>query len=445
MAKEDQQEWEVEIEEDIENIEEDTEGLIPLEKRELITASKDLSIRELKEQVSDDELKLDPSFQRYYVFDNKTASRLIESVLMNVPLPIIYLSEEEDGTNEVIDGQQRLTSFMRFLDNEFALTGLTVFKELNHKRFQDLPKEIKSKIKKSTLRCIVILKDSNPDIKFDIFERLNSGSVQLNRQELRNCVHRGSYSDLLKELASDPDWLNLIGTTELHKRMTDCEMILRFFAFYHGSNFYSPPISKFLNKEIETRRNASLDTINNLRQVFRISVKLTSSVFGENAFIRLQRGNNKNHNGKLDKKINMSLFDIVMVGFTRYKQRDIIPKADAIRNKLYDLMTNDADFLETIMISTSNKGKVQKRFLIWFNALDEIIGMPENELRSFSDYFKKELYDINPTCSICNQQIISFYDSVVDHKTPYSLGGKTEPANGRLTHRYCNFARGNRN
>ena len=91
MTKEDnKQEWEVEIEEDIENGEEETEDVIPLEKRELITASKDLSIRELKEQVSDDELKLDPSFQRYYVFDNKTASRLIESVLMNVPC-LLYI------------------------------------------------------------------------------------------------------------------------------------------------------------------------------------------------------------------------------------------------------------------------------------------------------------------------------------------------------------------
>ena len=444
MLKEDKQEWEVEIEEDIEN-DEDTESLIPLEKRELITTSKDLSIRELKEQVLDEELKLDPSFQRYYVFDKKTASRLIESVLMNVPLPIIYLSEEEDGTSEVIDGQQRLTSFMKFLDNEFALTGLTVFKELNHKRFKDLPKELKSKIKKSTLRCIIILKDSNPDIKFDIFERLNSGSVQLNRQELRNCVYRGSYSDLLKELASDTDWLNLMGKKEPHKRMTDCEMILRFFAFYHGFNTYSSPISKFLNKEIETRRKASTESIDKLRQVFKSSIRLSYSIFGNNAFKRLQRGNNKNHNGHFEKNINISLFEIIMIGFTRYKSKDIIPKSDAIRNKLYDLMANDVDFIDTITISTTNKGKVQKRFLIWFNALDEIIETPENELRSFSNSFKKELFDTNPTCSICNQQIMTFYDSVVDHKIPYSLGGKTEPANGRLTHRYCNFARGNRN
>lgn len=140
----------------------------------------------------------------------------------------------------------------------------------------------------------------------------------------------------------------------------------------------------------------------------------------------------------------MSLFDIVMVGFTRYQQKDVIPKADAIKNKLYSLMTSDQEFIEAITTGTSNKGKVQKIFLIWFNALSEIIGTSDYELRSFSDSFKKELFDANPTCSICNQQITSLYDSVVDHKIPYSLGGKTEPANGRLTHRYCNFARGNR-
>ena len=107
-------------------------------------------------------------------------------------------------------------------------------------------------------------------------------------------------------------------------------------------------------------------------------------------------------------------------------------------------MTTDQNFLETIMISTSNKGKVQKRFLIWFQALEEIIGTPENDLRYFSDSFKKQLFENDQSCSICHQKIMSIDDSVVDHKIPYSLGGNTKPANGRLTHRYCNFARGNR-
>lgn len=305
--------WEVEIADEDDYIAENEDiQAIPSHKRGLVTESKDLSIRELHIQITEEDLKLSPSFQRYYVFDNKKASRLIESVLMDVPLPLIYLSEEEDGTNEVIDGQQRLTSFMRFIDSDFALTGLTVYSELNKKRFKDLSKEIKTKIRKSTLRCILIKRDSNPDIKFDIFERLNSGSVQLNRQELRNCIYRGSYSNLLKELAEDSEWLKLIGAENSHRRMSDCEMILRFFAFYHGSNSYSPPISKFLNNEISVRKNASSEIIDSLRQVFKKSVKLTWTIFSENSFKRLLSGNNKNCNAKFDKKINMSLFDIII-------------------------------------------------------------------------------------------------------------------------------------
>ncbi len=265
MARDESQEIEFELEDDQGEGENEVELAIPQEQRALITESKDLSIRELHLQVIEEELKLNPSFQRQYVFDDIKASRLIESLLMDVPLPTIYLSQEADKTNEVIDGQQRLTSFIRYSNNEFPLKKLTVFKELNGKLFKDLPKEIKGKIQKSTLRCIIVKSNSNPEIKFDIFERLNSGSIHLNKQELRNCIFRGRYSNLLRELVTEPDWLRLIGAKEPHKRMLDCEMILRFFAFYHGSNTYTTPMNKFLNNEANAYQNASLETIETLR------------------------------------------------------------------------------------------------------------------------------------------------------------------------------------
>ncbi len=432
MARHQRQEIEFELEDDTDECENEVELAIPQEQRALITESKDLSIRELHFQVMENELKLNPSFQRQYVFDDIKASRLIESLLMDVPLPTIYLSQEVDETNEVIDGQQRLTSFIRFIKNEFSLKRLTVFKELNGKWFKDLPKDITGKILKSTLRCIIVKSDSNPEIKFDIFERLNSGSIHLTKQELRNCIFRGSYSNLLRELVTEPDWLRLIGAKEPHKRMLDCEMILRFFAFYHGSNTYSAPMSKFLNNEANIYQNASLETIKNLRQVFTKSVKMSLTVFGDQAFKRLEAGNQKDPNARFDRKLNMSLFDVVMVGFTQYEPRDIVPKSDAIRSKLDELMTTNEEFKDTILLSTSSRNKVQKRFLIWFNALSKIIKTPEKDLRCFSDAFRRQLYDADSTCSICKQQIMSLEDSVVDHHIPYSLGGPTEPGNGYL-------------
>ncbi len=167
-------------------------------------------------------------------------------------------------------------------------------------------------------------------------------------------------------------------------------------------------------------------------------------MFGDRAFRRLEPGNQKDPNARFDRKLNMSIFDVVMVGFTRYEQRDIVPKSDTIRHKLYELMTTNEEFKNTIFLSTSSKNKVQKRFLLWFNVLDEIIGTPEKDLRCFSNAFRRQLYDADPTCFICKQQIMSLEDSVVDHYIPYSLGGSTKADNGCLAHRYCNCARGNR-
>ena len=141
------------------------------------------------------------------------ASRLIESVLMSVPLPLVYLAKEANAIFSVIDGQQRLTSFFRFLRNDLKLTRLSVFDEFNGLYFNDLLDDMKRAFRNSSIRCIIIKRESDPDIRFEIFERLNTGSVRLNDQGLRNCIYRGKFNILLKELAEDKDWLRLIGRT----------------------------------------------------------------------------------------------------------------------------------------------------------------------------------------------------------------------------------------
>lgn len=155
-------------------------------ERKIIWQAKDFSIREFTSMLQDGDLVLQPEYQRKYVATVNIASRLIESVLMDVPIPVIYLAEEKDGSYSVIDGQQRLTSFISFINGKFPngetfkLSGLKVYKELNKKSFSELDKEYQSKIRTTTLHTIVIKKESNEDVKFEIFERLNTGSIKLN-------------------------------------------------------------------------------------------------------------------------------------------------------------------------------------------------------------------------------------------------------------------------
>lgn len=143
-----------------------------------------------------------PVYQRTYVYKDDKASKLIESALMKIPLSSIYLCEEGNGKYSVIDGQQRLVSFFRFLNNEFSLKKLEVRSDLNGKLYKELSEEDQTCIDDTSIRTIIILKESS-ESKYDIFERLNRGAVTLKEQELRNCVYRGPYNQMLHELSSN--------------------------------------------------------------------------------------------------------------------------------------------------------------------------------------------------------------------------------------------------
>jgi hypothetical protein len=170
---------------------------VPIRDRRVFTQPYDLVVESLVDQIGGGTIFLRPlserpNFQRRYVWTNVLASRLIESILLNVPIPPCYLSQNEDYELDVIDGQQRLFSIYRFLDNQYALVGLEVLKELNGARFHKIPAKMQRQLKTHTLRCVLITNESHPEIKFDVFERLNTNTVPLNAQELRNCIYRGS-------------------------------------------------------------------------------------------------------------------------------------------------------------------------------------------------------------------------------------------------------------
>ena len=205
--------------------EDDVELDIEVGQRKIIWQAKDFSIREFLTMKFEGDLTLQPQYQRNFVATDLIASRLIESILLDVPIPVVYFAEEQDGKYSVIDGQQRLTSFLSYLEGQFPdnrafkLSGLNVLPELNRKLFVDLDSELQKKIKNTTIHSIIIKKESNPDIKFEIFERLNTGSTKLNEDEIRNTVYRGSYIDLLTDLSENSLFHSLVKKDNFKKRM----------------------------------------------------------------------------------------------------------------------------------------------------------------------------------------------------------------------------------
>ena len=204
----------------------ENDSMIEEQNTKVFTQTKDLPISTIKEMYDEGDIIPQPTYQRDYVMDNKQASKLIESILIQIPIPTVYLCEESDGRLSVIDGQQRITSIVRFLKNEFDLRGLEELKNLNKKYFKDLDKSMQRTIKTTTLNSIVILKESQ-ELKYEIFARLNQGSTKLKPQELRNCIYRGSFNDMLEELA-DYHLLKILYREE-NKRKNYQEYILRFF------------------------------------------------------------------------------------------------------------------------------------------------------------------------------------------------------------------------
>lgn len=418
-------------------------------KRKIYTEQGDPEVDSLHRRFIKGRLNIQPVFQRQFVWDKIKCSRLIESVLLDIPIPIIYLSEEKDGKENVIDGQQRLTAFFSFIDgklpdnSEFKLSGIKVFTELNGKKFNQLSEELQEKITTYKIRVIKFKKESDGDLQFEIFARLNTGSVPLNDQELRNCVFRGRFNELLKELSQDKDFKYLLGIATPDRRMKDRELVLRFAAFYFNTYLkYNAPIKKFLNDAMEKYQNISSTDELNLRNAFKNTISIILSLLDKNAFKRFYRGDDKNKNGKWEsQKFNVSLFDILMYSFALEDKHIVFQNLDRIREALIDLMTTDQDFIDSIELSTSSKKAVTTRFDKWRFALQAILGIGTKEPRCFTYSLKKELFESNDTCAICGNKIFNIDDAAIDHIEQYWTGGKTIPENARLTHRYCNNAR----
>lgn len=436
---------EIELDDELDNEElDDLTG-----KRKIYTEQGDLEIESLLGKFQRGRLNIQPEYQRQFVWDKAKSSKLIESALLDIPLPVVYLSEEKDGKENVIDGQQRLTSFFSFIigklpdGSDFKLSGLKVFTELNGKKYNELSDELQDKIRYYKLRTIKFKKESDGDLQFEIFARLNTGSVPLNDQELRNCVYRGKFNVLLKELSEDADFRYLLGLSVADKRMKDRELVLRFASFHFSTYLnYKAPIKNFLNHTMEKYQDISIADEQALRIAFKNTVQIIKTLLDKNAFKRFYRGDEKNKNGKWEtQKFNVSLFDILMYSFAREDKNVVHRNLDRIREALIDLMTTDQVFIDSIELSTSSVKAVTNRFDKWRLTLQTILGIGQTEPRCFTYNLKKELFDTDDTCALCGNKIRNIDDSAVDHIEQYWTGGKTIPENARLTHRYCNNAR----
>ncbi len=346
---------------------------IPKEKRNLHTVSYDYSVDYIWTLMKDDNPKiiLEVPFQRNQVWKEDRSSQLIESIIMNVPIPPLYFAEEDDGKWLVVDGLQRLLAIKSFYENEYSLKKLEIVKELGGLKFKDLPQKPKDLFKDGLLRINVIKKDSHPDIKYDIFMRLNKGAVTLNNQELRNCLYRGLLNDRLKELVKNDLILKLLNQKKPHSRYLDIEFLIRFLAFDenllidNNKNFsiknYSGSLKSFLNGFMEKNKHISDKKLFNYENKIINTFKKTDIVFGKDLGLRLPKSRSS--------LINKAYADCILLSFSRIDIEELKSKSSQIITSRNKLIENEK-YQEAILKRTSDHESIKSRLKLWFKEIN---------------------------------------------------------------------------
>ena len=316
--------------------------------------------------------QLDPDFQRDFVWPKDKQSRLIESCLMRIPLPVFYVAEAKDGRIIVVDGLQRLTTFTRFLNNDFALTGLDdaasgKTSSLSGKTFKDLPVNLQERIEDTPLTLYILDSNAPERARLDIFDRVNSG-VPLSRQQMRNSLYSGPATRWLKDAATDESFLKTTGGSLSSKTMRDREAVNRFCAFrLLGHNGYRGDMDSFLANTLEVMNDQGNDERDELRRVFERSMKLNYRLFEEHAFrksiLPSPSGNRS--------VINIALFDVCAVLLPDLSDEQISNKAEDIREATRSLL-RDETFVHAITYSTNSTRQVQDRFRMMTETLGKV-------------------------------------------------------------------------
>ncbi|MER6569752.1 DUF262 domain-containing protein [Streptomyces sp. NPDC001093] len=257
----------------------------------LVLQSSDLPLQTISGMVLAEAIDIDPAYQRRERWSVEKQSALIESFLINIPIPPVYLSEEDYGRYSVIDGKQRITAIHKFLTGRLVLKGIVELPELNGRTFDQIPTALKQTLTvRPYLRVVTLLKQSDPELKYEVFTRLNSGGERLEAQEVRNVAFRGPLNDLIYELAEAPFLRQQLKITSsksaAYADMTDAEYVLRFFALKNNWESFSGSLSRSMDEFMLQNHRRDETFREDMRNTFLEALDLCRRIWGKNAYRR---------------------------------------------------------------------------------------------------------------------------------------------------------------
>ena len=344
--------------------------------RQIFPTRIDLPWLTLKTQI-DEQINLRPDFQRRDRWNDEKRSRFIESVIMNVPVPPVFLGEEEYGKYVVLDGRQRLTAALKFLSNELRLQGLQVWKELNGLTYAEIKKKgFAATIERRFLPAILLTRESSPEVKYEVFDRLNTGGVIAEQMEVRNAIFPGRFNMLLHQLSKDTNFRRLWGIpnsedpvalerNSIYREMADLELVLRFFALREGTlqgmRFKDRLSDVMSTRNAEYKKDPSIEDTD--AATFSLAVANCIKVFGDDAF-KLKKEPNKKANRSAP------YGDAVMQALAERSSADLTAAAAHIREAFDALCLENADFRKAVDKGTNGETAIKTRISLAKAAVD---------------------------------------------------------------------------
>jgi hypothetical protein len=342
----------------------DDENLEPFDPTQIRVKTKPMTMDLLLKRIEYDEIDLAPDFQRQSdIWTPKAKSRLIESLLIKIPLPAFYIDATDDNKWIIIDGLQRISTFKSFiLDKTLKLTGLQFLTDLEKNKYDDLPRHYHRRIDETELTVYLIEPGTPSEVKYNIFQRINTGGLPLNPQELRQAMNPGQAIKILKEFANLPEFEKVTNLSKRKKqRMDDHEFILGFMAFTLN-NYGDYPVRKgrnyFLHEGMKQLNKIDSNLIKEIKNNFIIGMKAAYNIFEDSAFRKAEKS-----------PVNKSLFEAWSVTLSQLNSQEIeklINNKELLKEKFRRKMEDDIDFLKSVSQAAS---KVQYRF----EQIDQIV------------------------------------------------------------------------
>ncbi len=355
----------------------------PYDPETIRVDTKPFNISLVYEMIKDGDINLSPDFQRQFVWtDIGARSRLIESIMLRIPLPVFYMAQDKTGRLHVVDGLQRLTVIRQFLDNKFRLKNLEYLKDEEGKVFRhDSPEEcIDQRYRKRIIQTQLMMNIIDPqtpsDVKFDIFKRINQGGRPLNAQEIRNCMSSAETRNLIGELSKSSAFLKATCGSVGSVRMQDQELVLRSLAFrlshLDALGEYQGNMDRFLDQAVDLLNNASPNLFRKVTYDFLQSMQNSEHLFGSFAFRKCLPADLVK--GARRRLINNSLFTTWSTILTRYSEADVKTLAPGqLAIHLASALQSDSTFFDSVTSGTNDRKRLAYSFFAVQKLCDEYL------------------------------------------------------------------------